>query len=49
MQDGTFITNFLDKGRLSPLLEKLRISLVLNPKVGLIGAALMAERLHRQV
>jgi glucokinase len=49
MQDGTFITNFLDKGRLSPLLEKLRVSLVLNPKVGLIGAALMAERLHRQV
>jgi glucokinase len=49
MQDGTFIANFLDKGRLSPLLQKLRVSLVLNPKVGLIGAALIAERLHRQV
>lgn len=49
MQDGTFMANFLDKGRLSPLLEALRVSLVLNPKVGLIGAALIAERLHRQV
>jgi glucokinase len=49
LQDGSFMGNFLDKGRLRPLLEKLRVSLVLNPRVGLIGAALVAERLHRQM
>ncbi len=44
MQDGTFMQNFLDKGRLRSLLEKVRVSLTLNPKVGLMGAALLAER-----
>lgn len=49
MQDGTFIQSFLDKGRLRSLLEKIRVSLILNPKVGLMGAALLAERLERQL
>jgi len=48
IQDGTLIQNFLDKGRMRSLLEKMRVSLILNPKVGLIGAALLAERLERQ-
>jgi len=48
VQDGTFVQNFLDKGRMRSLLEKMRVSLILNPKVGLIGAALLAERLERQ-
>lgn len=46
LQDGTFIQNFLDKGRMKPLMEKIRVSLILNPKVGLIGAAFYAQRLH---
>lgn len=49
MQDGRFIQNFLDKGRMQKILADLRVSVVLNPKVGLIGAALIAERLHRQL
>lgn len=47
MQDGTFIESFLDKGRLRPLLEKIQVSLILNPKVGLLGAALLAQRLEK--
>lgn len=46
MEDGTFIANFLNKGRMRPLLEKMRVSLILNPKVGLLGAGLLAERLQ---
>lgn len=45
MQDGTFIRNFVDKGRMQPLLKQIRVSLILNPKVGLLGAALYAQRL----
>jgi glucokinase len=48
LQDGTFMANFLDKGRMRSLLEKIPVSLILNPKVGLIGAALLAERLLQQ-
>lgn len=46
IQDGTFMQAFLDKGRLRPLLEKMCVSLILNPKVGLLGAALLAQRLE---
>lgn len=49
MQDGAFIKNFLDKGRLQPLLEKIQVSLILNPQVGLMGAALLAERLEQHL
>jgi glucokinase len=45
LQDGSFIENFLDKGRMRSLLEKMSISLITNPKVGLIGAALYAQKL----
>lgn len=45
MQEGTFAHNFLAKGRLRSLLETIPISLILNPKVGLMGAALVAARL----
>lgn len=48
LQDGIFVQNFLDKGRMRSLLEKIRVSLILNPKVGLIGAALLAGRLEQQ-
>lgn len=44
IQDGTWIQNFLDKGRLRAILETIRVSVVLNPKVGLMGAALAAAR-----
>jgi glucokinase len=43
LQDGTFIENFLDKGRMRSLLQNLRVSLIVNPKVGLMGATLYAQ------
>ncbi len=45
LQDGTFIENFVDKGRMRALLEEISISLITNPNVGLIGAILYAQKL----
>ena len=45
LQNGLFMKNFLDKGRMSVVLETLPVSLITNPKVGLIGATLYAQRL----
>jgi glucokinase len=44
MERGDFLRSFLQKGRVSPLLERVPIYIVLNPQVGLIGAALYAAR-----
>ena len=40
-----FLKSFLDKGRMRPILEKLRVLLIINPNVGLMGAALYAKTL----
>jgi glucokinase len=40
-----FAKSFLDKGRMRPILEKLRVLLIINPDVGLMGAALYAQTL----
>ncbi|MCM1982833.1 glucokinase [Lyngbya confervoides] len=45
MEAPIFIESFLDKGRMRPLLEQMRVSLILNPKVGLMGATYYAQRL----
>jgi glucokinase len=45
MQDGTFLKAFLDKGRVSPLLKKVPVHIILNPQVGLVGAAVRAAQL----
>ncbi|MEO0534192.1 MAG: glucokinase [Cyanobacteria bacterium P01_A01_bin.123] len=45
MQSGPFMTAFTNKGRVSPLLEKVPVHVVLNSEVGLIGAALRAAQL----
>jgi len=42
LQDGVFIEALRNKGRMRPLMESIPVSVVLNPKVGLIGAALCA-------
>ena len=39
LKAGGFVAAMTAKGRMSPLLERLRVSVVTNPKVGLIGAA----------
>lgn len=45
MQEGNFLRAFGQKGRVSPLLEKVSVHVVLNPQVGLIGAAICASRI----
>ncbi|NJO10695.1 MAG: glucokinase [Leptolyngbyaceae cyanobacterium SL_1_1] len=45
MRSGSFISAFSDKGRVSNLLAKVPVHVVLNDNVGLIGAALKAARL----
>ncbi|NEP87867.1 MAG: glucokinase [Okeania sp. SIO2C2] len=45
MKSGTFMEAFNHKGRMRVLLEKVPVHIVLNPKVGLIGAAIRASNL----
>jgi glucokinase len=42
MTGGEFLSAFAHKGRVSPLLDRVPVHIVLNPQVGLIGAALKA-------
>jgi glucokinase len=42
---GGFIAAFKDKGRMAPLLERVPVHVVLDSKVGLIGAARHAAEL----
>lgn len=39
LQEAPFLTAFLAKGRMRPLLEKVPVRVITNDKVGLIGAA----------
>ena len=43
MQSGEFTQAFLDKGRLSPLLESLPVRIILDDTCALLGAAAYAE------
>jgi glucokinase len=45
LRDGSFMRAFLDKGRLSPALERVRVSVLMNPQVGLLGARKHASQL----
>jgi glucokinase len=45
MKNGLFMEAFLEKGRMQPLMEQMPVHVVLNQKVGLIGAALYAASL----
>ena len=44
LQQGTFMKTFCSKGRMRPLLEKIPVHVILDPRVALIGAALMAVK-----
>ncbi|MGP0128571.1 MAG: glucokinase [cyanobacterium endosymbiont of Rhopalodia musculus] len=44
MRQGDFLEAFYAKGRMRTLMQKIPVYIVLNPKVGLIGAALYAAR-----
>jgi len=43
---GGFIRAFTDKGRMKPLMEKIPVRIVLQPKVGLLGARLLAQQFN---
>lgn len=43
LQNGTFRKAFLDKGRLSPLLETITVRVILDQSCALLGAAAYAE------
>ena len=45
IQESSFLSSLIDKGRMLPLLEMVPVHIVLNPQVGLIGAALYASKL----
>lgn len=45
LKAGAFMRAFSEKGRVSSLLEKVPVHIVLNPKVGLIGAAQYAAQM----
>jgi len=43
MEDGEFMQAFMDKGRLSPLLESVPVRIILDDTCALLGAAAYAE------
>jgi glucokinase len=45
LRSGCFMATFLDKGRLSDLLAVIPVHVILNPSVGLLGAAATAARI----
>lgn len=45
LEDGAFLRAFTDKGRFAGLLGDIPVHVVLNPTVGLMGAARVAERI----
>lgn len=44
LRDGTFLRAFRDKGPLEPLLARIPVRVIMNPDVGLLGAAAVASR-----
>ena len=45
LKDGAFLRAFNDKGRMSALVQAMPVHVIVNPKVGLIGAALAGARM----
>ncbi|PSB32142.1 glucokinase [Chlorogloea sp. CCALA 695] len=45
LEDGSFLHAFTHKGRVSSLLKSVPVYIILNPQVGLIGAAMNAAKL----
>lgn len=43
IESGGFMRAMTDKGRMRPLMEQVPVHVILNPRVGLIGAALYAH------
>jgi glucokinase len=48
LQESLFMQNFLDKGRMRPLVESIPVCVVMNEKAGLLGAARCAATQNGQ-
>jgi glucokinase len=44
MQRGDFMNSFSDKGRFKDLLTTIPLSIVMTPKIGLLGASMVAQK-----
>jgi len=49
LKDGTFLEAFLDKGRLSSLLEAVPVRVIMNDKTALMGAARVAAEAAEKI
>ena len=47
LQGPQFMASFTAKGRMKPLLESMPVKIILNDKVGLLGAARYASLLNK--
>lgn len=47
LRRGEFMQAMLDKGRMSPLIASMRVSVVMNARVGLLGARAEASMVYR--
>jgi glucokinase len=45
MKDGTFMKAFKNKGRLSPIVERIPVKVIMNDSAALLGAAVHAAAL----
>jgi glucokinase len=45
LRSGPFMAAFRDKGRMSELLSHIPVQVVINPSIGLLGAAAVAGRM----
>lgn len=43
LEEGKFMTAFKTKGRVSPVLDRVPVCVILNPQVGLLGAGICAD------
>jgi glucokinase len=48
LRSGPFLTTFRDKGRLSELLSRMPVHVIMNPNVALLGAAAVAGRMDNR-
>jgi len=46
LRRGPFLTAFRDKGRLSELLSRIPVHVIVNPSVALLGAGAVAGRME---
>lgn len=46
LAEPRFLEAFRDKGRLAPVLARMPVHVIMNPKVGLLGAAAVAARIR---